>query len=165
MPRSATRDLWADVARILLELEGKTSFGSGRLIAPNLVLTAKHVVEAKDNGLEVRLLKDWDQSNQCWLGDPIKADVVWRGKEKLDLAVLRLKGEEMRHPHTRLRFGRYDSVMEMDNFWVAGFPDAARVQKDKAREYGAPAKLRKADQSRVYRLTVASANLTSSPLF
>jgi len=105
MPRLTSQALWSDVARILLELGAKTSFGSGRLIAPNLVLTAKHVVEAEDKGWEVRLLRDWDQQNQRWLGDPIPAEVVWRGKERLDLALLKLKGREARHPHVRLRFG------------------------------------------------------------
>jgi hypothetical protein len=176
MPRLAAEHLWADVARVRLKLTNddctqlgfsggeQSFFGSGRLIAPDLVLTAKHVLETRDGmalpdaGWEVRLLGD--QVNGCWSNDPIRAQVAWRGKGKLDLALLRLKGDGERCPsrQIQLRFGRYDSVMDFDNVWVAGFPWAAREEKTIAREYSTPARLRKADQGGLYRLTVASAN-------
>jgi hypothetical protein len=176
MPRSSAEHLWADVARILIELSeqdcvrlgiperGVTSFGSGRLIGRNLVLTARHVLESKtgialpNEGWEVRLLGD--QVNGGWDGKPpIAAKVVWRGQGPSDLALLELQRVE-RDPDKRiqLRFGKYNLPMDLAGVWIAGFPQAARIKRDVAKEYSAPAKLRKADAGQLYRLTIAVAN-------
>ena len=106
----------------------------------------------------MRLLGDRVDGN--WLSDPISSRVEWRGKGKLDLALLRLKGAEERYPDRRihLRFGRYNSVVNLEGVWFAGFPWAARGQETIAREYSAPGELRKADTGGIYRLTVASAD-------
>jgi hypothetical protein len=163
MPRSEPKVLWADVARVRLEHDEHDFFGSGRLIAPNLVLTARHVLETTagvglpDKGWEVRLLVD--QVNGCWSEDPTLAEVVWRGKGQLDLGLLQLQVADKRRPKLiQLRFGRYNSVMNVEGVWFAGFPWAAREHETIAREYSAPAKLRKADTGGLYRLTVASAD-------
>ena len=47
----------ADVAAVYAEGEGGKSFGSGRLIAPGLVLTAGHVVDLPSR--EAPLLTGW----------------------------------------------------------------------------------------------------------
>jgi hypothetical protein len=173
MSRLASEHLWADVARLRLELTKQDCarlgisgyfFGSGRLIGRNLVLTAKHVLESStgislpDEGWEVRLLSD--QVNGCWSGDPIPSTVVWRGQGELDLALLWLKGAEERQPHKRiqLRFGKYRSTSDLNDVWFAGFPWVAREQKNVAREYSSPGRLRDAGHGRLYRLTVAAAN-------
>jgi WD40 repeat protein len=172
---TAAEYLLADVARIRIELTAEdrsrlriprndaTFFGSGRLIGHNLVLTARHVVESEQgtplprSGWEIRLLGD--QVHGAWTGEPISAEVVWRGRDQVDLALLELDGVD-RHPseRIRLRFGKYDSVMDLDNVWVSGFPMAARTDPNVAKEYSAPATLRKMDLGPLYRLTVAAAN-------
>jgi hypothetical protein len=69
----------ADVAVVWLDQDGHRSFGSGRLIASGLVLTAGHVVDcpARDNpisvGWKVRLIHD-----RPWQGEPRAATVIWR---------------------------------------------------------------------------------------
>ena len=169
-------DLFADVARIRIDLSkpsdrpgaDRVSFGSGRLIGHNLVLTARHVLEDEsgavfpEQGWEVRLLRDLVDGE--WHDKPISARVVWRGRDKLDLALLELapKGDPgpaySPNEGIRLRLGRYDSVMDLDQVWVAGFPWAARVTADVAKEYGTPAKLRKAEKGKLYALTVSTEN-------
>jgi hypothetical protein len=174
MPRLTDERLWADVARIRVELSKQdcsclgiseregTFFGSGRLIGRNLVLTARHVLESErgialpSDGWEVRLLRDQVNGNRA--GEPVPAKVVWRSQAPLDLALLQLSGVE-RSPKIQLRFGQYNSVMkDLDGVWIAGFPRAAREKKDVAKEYSAPAKIRKADKGSLYWLTIASAN-------
>jgi hypothetical protein len=158
--------IWADVARIRLEDASgqQLAFGSGRLIGTDLVLTARHVVETEegvalpDEGWEVRLLGERD--GDTWRGEPIPAKVIWRATA--DLALLHLTDAG----HARaassafiLRLARYDQVVpDLKGVWFAGFPDAAREQTDIAREYGAPASLRRADDSSRYWVTVAAAN-------
>ena len=175
MAESLAEHLWADVARILIELseedcqrlgireQGLTSFGSGRLIGRNLVVTARHVLESTsgiklpDEGWEVRLLGD--RIDGRWDGPPIAARVVWRGHGSHDLALLELQQVD-RQPDNRLkiRFGKYHSPMDLDGVWIAGFPQAARIERNVAKEYSAPARLRKADTGPLYRLTIATAN-------
>lgn len=90
--------IWANVARILLQdKSGKQlSFGSGRLIGRDLVVTARHVLETADRqplddqGWEVRLLGDREGGN--WSGEPIPAEVVRRVPPPVDLALLKLRG-------------------------------------------------------------------------
>ena len=123
MPRLSAQQLWADVSRIRIELTAQdsrrlglsdrelTSFGSGRLIGRNLLLTARHVLESTggvalpDKGWEVRLLGD--QINGKWVGEPVTAQVIWRGSDNSDLALLQLEGPERRpNECIRLRLGR-----------------------------------------------------------
>ena len=47
--------------------------------------------------------------------------------------------------------------------WIAGFPWAAREEESIAKEYSAPAKLRKADMGSLYRLTIAAENAPKDP--
>jgi hypothetical protein len=158
----------ADVARILLQdKSGKQlSFGSGRLIGRDLIVTARHVLETADGqqlddqGWEVRLLGDREGEN--WSGEPIPAAVVRRVPRPVDLALLKLKGAASHSPSEafRLRLARYDQESDLAGIWFAGFPNAAREKETCALEYGTPANLRwAADKAlRRMRVTVAAAN-------
>ncbi len=86
-------DLNADVAQI--QHRQARSFGSGRLIAPGVILTAGHVVDGVDNepietGWEVRLMVEqpvspgFDPAAWAWR----RARVGWRGSGALDLALM-----------------------------------------------------------------------------
>jgi hypothetical protein len=175
MPRLGAEGLWADVARIYIELDDAhrsefgiskndaISFGSGRLIGRNLVLTARHVLETKsgarlpDKGWDVRLLGD--RLRDGWPGAPIPAKVVWRGNSSIDLALLELEdGDHSPCNVIHLRLGRYDGTADLTNVWLAGFPRAAREQRDVAKEYGAPARLRRSDLGGLYQLAIDAAN-------
>jgi hypothetical protein len=157
--------IWADVARVRLQdASGRqVAFGSGRLIGLDLVLTARHVAETDakialpDDGWEVRLLGDRD--GDAWAGDPIPARLVWRAEAPVDLCLLRLVNADRRPAAAfKLRLARYDRETDIAGVWLAGFPDAARQEHGLAREYAAPANLRRAADRPVYRVTVAAAN-------
>jgi Trypsin-like peptidase domain len=176
MSTLTSRDLFADVVRIRGDRgdppdplgRSGTSFGSGRLIGRNLVLTSRHVLEDEsgaalgNQGWEVRLLRD--RVDGEWPGEPIPAQVIWRGRDNLDLALLELAPTGDPSPayspneRIRLRLGRFDSVMDLDQAWVAGFPWAAREQANVAKEYGTPVKLRKSEVGSLYTLTVSTQN-------
>jgi hypothetical protein len=86
--------LYDDVAQ--LWNDGAGLFGSGRLIAQNLVLTARHVVTLEGmpgplrDGWQVRLhahrLDPSKHGNWPW----IKGSVIWVGSDRLDLALVQL---------------------------------------------------------------------------
>jgi len=90
-PPSAGFDFLADAAAIYA---GEV-FGSGRLIAPGLVLTAGHVVDhprregPSRTGLRVSLVRP-RQSSGSSENPPHDAELVWRGKSDVDLALLRV---------------------------------------------------------------------------
>ena len=83
---------------VQVQHEGPDSFGSGRLIGRNLVLTARHVVRPGgaivDTGWKIRRIgdrpQDWPKSPWTWLD----AKVVYVA-EAHDLAVLRLSEPEL----------------------------------------------------------------------
>lgn len=74
------------------DAEGRRAFSSGLLIAPRLVLTARHGVVLDDSGrtanAAVRLIAG-PRGSIC-LTDPVPADVFWFGAGDLDAALLRL---------------------------------------------------------------------------
>src|SRR5262245_543153 len=111
-----TEALYADVAQI--QHAEFDLFGSGRLIAHNLVLTASHVLTREGDaspekqGWQVRLLagrpRDLEAEKWTW----IDASVVWLGQKKLDLALLELqpRGGAGWYPKLSLRIARVDQV-------------------------------------------------------
>jgi tetratricopeptide (TPR) repeat protein len=98
-------ELVSDVARVRLPPGGGAgagSFGSGRLVAPGLVLTARHVLETEhrealpDTGWEVRFVGS-DGLHDASPTPPFAARVVWRGGAGLDIALLTLIESPSRH--------------------------------------------------------------------
>lgn len=98
-----------DPRRLALILSGtaqeRRSVGSGYLIAPRLVLTARHVVEDRDTHAE------WPQI-QIRVGHPgegstvrTSASVLWRHPQDLDVALL-LTDDPVRVPDSPVRWGR-----------------------------------------------------------
>ncbi|TXL89281.1 trypsin-like peptidase domain-containing protein [Streptomyces sp. IB2014 016-6] len=98
-----------DPRRLALILSGtaqeRRSVGSGYLIAPRLVLTARHVIEDRDTHAE------WPQI-QIRVGHPgeggtvrTKATVLWRHPQDLDVALL-LTADPVEVPDSPVRWGR-----------------------------------------------------------
>lgn len=98
-----------DPRRLALILSGtaekRHSVGSGYLIAPRLVLTARHVVEDRDTRAE------WPQI-QIRVGHPgegatvrRRATVLWRHPQDLDVALL-LTHDAVEVPDSPVRWGR-----------------------------------------------------------
>ncbi|MFD4698794.1 trypsin-like serine peptidase [Streptomyces niveus] len=98
-----------DPRRLALILTGtpqeRRSVGSGYLIAPRLVLTARHVVEDRDTRAE------WPQI-QIRVGHPgevstvrTKVSVLWRHPQDLDVALL-LTDDPVEVPDSPVRWGR-----------------------------------------------------------
>src|SRR5262245_25082074 len=87
----------ADVAAVYIGDSAKGAFGSGRLIAPGLILTAGHVVDYPDRetpqliGWKVRLLRERTEHG-AWAASPHEAEVLWRASGELDLALLQMCG-------------------------------------------------------------------------
>jgi tetratricopeptide (TPR) repeat protein len=96
MPAYRTQDLYFDVAQVQHDEAGL--FGSGRLIARNLILTARHVVTAEGatepaiHGWRVRLFGAKPKDGGKW--EWRDADVVWVGKDKVDLALVSIMHAE-----------------------------------------------------------------------
>src|ERR1051326_2669555 len=86
--------LYGDVVH--LQHKDPDLFGSGRLIAKNLVLTARHVVTPKGaaeplkDGWEERLFANCPDPPDLEKWVPIEATVKWNGQGNLDLALLEL---------------------------------------------------------------------------
>jgi len=74
------------------DAQGRREFSSGLLVAPRLVLTARHGVVAGNGacraGVEVQLVTG--PRGGVRLGEPVSAEVAWQGRGDLDGALLRL---------------------------------------------------------------------------
>src|ERR1700730_2777849 len=85
----------ADVAAVYTSDSANGAFGSGRLIAPGLILTAGHVVDYPTRetptvaGWKVCFLRNRNQDGS-WATSAHQAKKVWRGRNDLDLALLQL---------------------------------------------------------------------------
>src|SRR6185295_10939824 len=116
-------------------------FGSGRLIAPGLVLTASHTLEhpmlsPARSGWRVRLLRQRDAAGQ-WTSDPYDAECVWRGA-KVDLALLKI-GDRNPQPAYASVFAVLDKEQACD---AVGYPRATWDVEGKARELRVSGRLR-----------------------
>lgn len=105
-------------------VEQRRSVGSGYLIAPRLVLTARHVLANRDTGelwpeIEVRIGHPGD-------GDTIhaKAELLWDHPGGLDVALLRIESEI--HVPSAVRWGRPVGRAPLQ-YEGLGFPRAAVV--------------------------------------
>lgn len=111
-----------DTGRVV-EIDWEGGYGSGYLIAPGVVLTARHVLEAdqesepnRHRNYQVRALgenpstqrPDWDE-----------AELAWFGNGKFDIAVLRVLHGEM---HGLTVFGRPPDSAAQIKCRTIGFP-------------------------------------------
>jgi hypothetical protein len=108
-------------------------YGSGRLIAPGLVLTSAHVIQEDDGS--VCLVRDWnvvllrDSRPGAGWGRPHKARVVWTGKDGLDMAVLQVQpastAQSLPVPVIAPIYASYDQLQSLE-VHATGFPEAWR---------------------------------------
>jgi hypothetical protein len=115
------RELYDDVVQV--QHEEPDSFGSGRLVGRNLVLTARHVVQPDsvivDSGWKIRRIGDRPKD---WLNDPSKvmpkSAWIWRDAEVAyvsdvhDLAVVRILEPAEMIPCFRTRVATVRSAEE-----------------------------------------------------
>jgi len=128
----STEDLYDDTAQIWHGT--RDLFGSGRLVATNLILTARHLLAPQEverpfeESWEVRLIATRPQPGQLAKWTWRKAKVEWLGKGSLDLALLKLLPEEgcsECNPKLQLRIGRIDQVHH-SRVRGLGFPRGAK---------------------------------------
>jgi hypothetical protein len=162
-------DFIADVAAIYIDNGTDKSFGSGRLIAPGLILTARHVVNVPttapvDVGWRVRLIRD--RTEGIWKGAALDATVVWRGSqlsgEPLDLALLKIKDRTPR-PSLDLIFSSYPLLAPLDATSATGFPEARWDTSGHARDYTVHGSLISAEQGAGFDWAVPPANKPDDP--
>jgi hypothetical protein len=151
----------SDVAAIYTRASAWETFGSGRLIAPGLILTAGHLMDYPT--LEKPLEKGWKvclwrerAPNGTWTG-PHEAELAWRGHGDLDLALLRLTDAPMLTPAAHLVFASWDETGSIDKIDVAGFPQACRTEADGIQDHTLGGQLRVAAERGPYTWVVEPA--------
>jgi tetratricopeptide (TPR) repeat protein len=161
----------ADVAVVFTGDATRGAFGSGRLIAPGLVLSAGHVVDYPTRqqpvrtGWKVRVVRERAQ-NGAWVGSAHEAELIWRGSGGVDLALLRVIGDPVLAPKVMPVFASYGSIGSIDDVDAAGFPQAWFVRTDAVRDYTVRGSLRIATQygpSAPYAWSVPSADKPDDP--
>ena len=152
----------ADVAAVSIGAATDGAFGSGRLIAPGLVLTAGHVVDYPTReaptrtGWKIRLLREWAKDG-AWTAPPHEAELLWRGPGDLDLALMRMSGDAKPKPSLKPVMASYDLLGTIDEVYATGFPEAWFTAEGKLRGYTVGGRLRLA-QLGPYAWTVAPAD-------
>jgi hypothetical protein len=140
----------ADVAVVFTGDATKGAFGSGRLIAPGLVLTAGHVVdyptrqEPMRTGWKIRVVRERAPTG-AWVESAHAAALVWRGSGGVDLALLRIIGDPVLAPKVPV-FASYDAIGPIEAVDAAGFPQAWFAGADAVRDYTVRGSLRIATQ-------------------
>ena len=158
----------ADVAAVYVRDQAKGSFGSGRLIAPDLILTAGHVVDYPTReaparaGWKIALIGERGKDGR-WTAPAHDAEVVWRGKGDLDLALLHLIAKKRLEPKLRPEFASYELVGPIGEIVAAGFPNAWASDKEPTRDYSVWGGLRIATQLGPYAWTVLGADKPDKP--
>ena len=145
----------SDVAQV--QHKTAENFGSGRLVAPSLVLTARHVLEDRkgrligEDGWQIRLESEnpdnGDRGKQKWIWRD--AVVAWQ-KPAIDIALLRVTGYTTR-PHLQVDFCGIGSAAI--DAALPGFPLATREGRRQPL-YRARGDLTEHTQSAPYRLGV-----------
>jgi hypothetical protein len=168
VPPTSMGQLVADVAAIYSGEGASGTFGSGRLIAAGLVLTARHVVDPAKRGETrpdcfhcVRLIGD--QANGQWSGDPLLGRVVWRGIDPaVDLALVQLD-DATRAPRLGLVFASHQATWSVDETQATGFPEAVWDEGGHVKDFTVQGVLRVATQSDSLAFAVAVADTPTSP--
>ncbi|MDT0393912.1 MULTISPECIES: trypsin-like peptidase domain-containing protein [Streptomyces] len=100
--------------------DGRTSYGSGCVVAPGLVLTAAHLVPALPADARVVV----EQPHRAV--EPLPADIVWRRyDDDVDAALLALPQDSLRHPP--VRWGEFVTELPDRGADTAGFPRMQRA--------------------------------------
>jgi hypothetical protein len=153
----------ADVAAVYAGSSACGAFGSGRLIAPGLVLTAGHVVDYPTR--ETPALTDWkvvlvrDRTpDGFWVTPAYKAELIWRGKAQLDLALLKINDDPQPRPVLSPVFSCYDLVGPLGDICAAGFPEAWLTEAEAVRDYSVSGVLRIVSQLGPYAWSVLPAD-------
>ena len=94
--------------------QGLGRHSSGVVLAPGLVLTARHAVDACDGDPEVRVLSGDSRWHAC--------DVAWLGGADCDAALLRTRGDETLGTGDALRLGRLVGERRVTELRAVGFP-------------------------------------------
>jgi hypothetical protein len=161
-------DFLADVAAIYIGAAADGAFGSGRLIAPGLVLTAGHVVDypkatqATSTGWKIRLLAD-RSADGGWVRPAHEAQLLWRGSGEVDLALLQTLSAPTPRPLLMSVTAAYDLLGTIDEVDAAGFPEAWRTPTGKLRDYRVRGSLRLSSQIGPYAWSVAPADKPDGP--
>lgn len=162
----ASDEFLADVAAVYIGGQSNGAFGSGRLIAPGLILTARHVVDpasVTSARWKACLLRDRTARGSWAASASYGAEVIWRGSEDLDLALLKLVGREKLRPVIAPVFASYERVGAIDDVSAAGFPRACFPSTGKVWDYTARGVLRIAAQLGPYVWSVPPADKPDEP--
>jgi tetratricopeptide (TPR) repeat protein len=141
-------------------------FGSGRLIAPGLVLTAGHVVDyptretAMRKGWKIRLLRERTKEG-AWTSSPHEAELLWRGPGNLDLALMQI--DVATKPSLMPVFAKHEHLGTIDEVHATGFPEAWFTLAGNMRDYTVPGGLRHASLLMPYEWNVAPADKPDDP--
>jgi hypothetical protein len=163
---SLAHQFLGDVAAVYIGGQKAGAFGSGRLIAPGLILTAGHVVDYPSRehpsreGWSVVLLRDKNPDGS-W-ASPFSATLVWRGAGELDLALLRIT-ENPPSPVFSPIFASYSLVAPLGETSSAGFPEAWKTKADSTRDYSVHGVLRIASKFGPYGWNVPPAYNPDKP--
>ncbi len=159
-------DFLKDVAVVFTGSNNAGAFGSGRLIAPGLLLTAGHVVDFPTRqapvrkGWKIRLIRERAKDGS-WTMAAHEAELLWRGSGDLDLALVQLSGDIK--PSLTQVIASFDQVGVIDDVDAAGFPEAWNSATGNLRDYTARGRLRLAAQFGPYVWTVSPADKPDDP--
>jgi Trypsin-like peptidase domain len=141
----------ADVAAVYIGDSAEGTFGSGRLIAPGLILTAGHLVDYPTRetprliGWKVALLRNRNPDGS-WAASAHKARLIWRGRDDVDLALLQLINETKLKPELEPVFVSYSLTGEIEDVDAVGFPRGRFNAAGEVRDYTVRGTLRIASE-------------------
>lgn len=144
---------WRDVAAV----STSTQYGSARLFAPNMLVTAAHVVNGlgADELVTVQILSD-RKADGSWPAGR-KAKLVWRGMPSVDMALLELIDQDPPIiPEMETGFAGLDAIDEVRTLAI-GFPEGW-LAGGALRPYPVFGQLRPADVGGGYLWTVEAAD-------
>lgn len=121
------KSLYEDVAQV--QHTGLRSFGSGRLIGTNLVVTSRHVVRpAHADPIDADWMVGLTRENQAGAKECqwYDAKVVWVGRSELDLALIKITTADQLRPRFRTRIARLSGTTDED-IQGHGYPGGAAV--------------------------------------
>ena len=162
----ALAEFLADVAAVFIGDAAGGTLGSGRLIAPGLVLTAGHVADYPKRkapaqaGWKVRLLRERAKDGS-WATPPHEATLLWRGRGDLDLALLQISSDVK--PSLKPVIASYDKLGTIDAVDAAGFPEARYTETGNLRDYTVRGALRLPQQHGTYAWSVPPADKPDDP--